>query len=310
MVKNKRIIWLVIFLLIIAGMFFKRFFFNNPPQGPALFKRGALEKITVKVEKVKRDDLDFILSYAGSLKAKDESLVYPKISGKLSNYLVSEGDRIEKDETIALIDRDETGLKYELAKVDSPIAGIIGRTFLDKGANVASQTTPIALVVDMDQMIVKLNISEHDISDIKKGLSAYLKVDSYPNEDFEGVVSKISEVIDTQTRTLPIEILILNPGHRLKSGMFSRIRIFAGKHPGSLVVLQDGLVKESSFDYVYIIEDSTARKVKVTAGIYQDNKVEILEGLREGQQVIVFGHQGLKDGSSVNVIEQENSLQR
>jgi multidrug efflux pump subunit AcrA (membrane-fusion protein) len=301
--KKKRIVWLVIFLHIIGIVFLKRVFLNKPPARQASFRKSAVEKITVKVEKVRREDLDFILSYAGSLKAKDEALVYPKISGKLSNYLVSEGDKIKKEKTIALIDRDETGLKYELAKVDSPLTGIIGRTFLDKGANVTSQITPIALVVDMDQMIVKLNIPEHDISHIKKGLSAYLKVDSYPNEDFEGVVSKISEVMDTQTRTLPIEILIPNPGHRLKSGMFSRIRIFAGKHIGSLVVLQDSLVKESSFDYVYIIEDSTARKVKVTAGIYQDNKVEILEGLKEGQRIIVFGHQGLKDGSFVNVIE-------
>lgn len=301
--KKKRIIWLVIFLFLITGMFFKRLFFNKPPQSPASFKRGAVEKITVKVEKVRREDLDFILFYSGSIKAKDEALVYPKVSGKLSAYLVSEGDRIEKDKTIALIDRDETGLKYELAKVDSPLSGVIGRTFLDRGAAVASGATAVALVVDMEQMIVRLNIPEQDISDIKKGLSAYLKVDSYPNEDFEGVVSKISEVMDTQTRTLPIEILIPNPGHRLKSGMFSRIRIFAGKHIGSLVVLQDSLVKESSFDYVYIIEDSTARKVKVTAGIYQDNKVEILEGLKEGQRIIVFGHQGLKDGSFVNVIE-------
>lgn len=301
--KKKRIVWLLISLHIIGIVFLKRLFLNKPAASPASFRKGAVEKITVKVEKVKREDLNFILSYAGSLKAKNEALIYPKVSGKLSNYLVSEGDKIEKEKTICLIDRDETGLKYELAKVDSPLAGIIGRTFLDKGANVTSQATAVALVVDMDQMIVKLNIPEADIADIKKGLSAYLRVDSYPNEDFEGVVSKLSEVMDTQTRTLPIEILIPNPGHRLKSGMFSRIRIFAGKHIGSLVVLQDGLVKENSFNYVYIAEDSIARKVKVKPGIYQDNKVEILEGLKEGQKVIVFGHQGLKDGSSVNIVE-------
>lgn len=301
--KKKRIIWLVIFLLIIAGMFFKRLFFNKPPERPASFKRGAVEKITVKVEKVRREDLDFILFYSGSLKAKDEALVYPKVSGKLSAYLVSEGDRIEKDKTIALIDRDETGLKYELAKVDSPLSGVIGRTFLDRGAAVVSQATAVALVVDMEQMIVRLNIPEQDLPYIKKGLIAELKVDAYPDAYFTGEVSKVSEVMDSQTRTLPAEIRIPNAEHRLKSGMYARIKIFAGKHTGSLVILQDGLVKEDTLIYVYTVEDSTARKVKVMPGIYQENRVEILEGLKEGQRIIVFGHQGLKDGSEVNVIE-------
>lgn len=301
--KNKRIAWLVIFLVIIAGMFFKRLFFNQPPQSPASFKRGSVEKLTVKAGKVRREDLDFILFYSGSLKAKDEALVYPKVSGKLSAYLVSEGDRIEKDKTIALIDRDETGLKYELAKVDSPLSGVIGRTFLDRGAAVVSQATAVALVVDMEQMIVRLNIPEQDLPYIKKGLIAELKVDAYPDEYFTGEVSKVSEVMDSQTRTLPAEIRIPNAKHRLKSGMYARIKIFAGKHSGALVIPQDGLVKEDNLTYVYTVEDAVAKKTKVKAGIYQENRVEILEGLKEGQRIIVFGHQGLKDGSEVNVIE-------
>ena len=69
------------------------------------------------------------------------------------------------------------------------------------------------------------------------------------------------------------------------------------------MVAQDALVKEDSLNYVYLAEDAVARKIRVRPGIRQNNKIEILEGLEENQRVIVFGHQGLKDGSQVNVIE-------
>jgi multidrug efflux pump subunit AcrA (membrane-fusion protein) len=68
-------------------------------------------------------------------------------------------------------------------------------------------------------------------------------------------------------------------------------------------VAQDALVKEDSLNYVYVVEDFVARKVKVKPGIRQNSKIEILDGLEENQRVIVFGHQGLKDGAQVNVVD-------
>lgn len=300
--RKKSSIILILFIVFISGLFLRRIFFVKPEVLPAAKKRG-IEKTAVKVEKVKREDLDFILVYAGSLKARDEALVFSKAGGKLKEYLVNEGDEVEKGRAIALVDRDETGMKYELARVDAPISGIAGRVFLDKGETVAAQSTPLAIIVDMDEMALALSISEPDIPLVKKGLEAYLKIDAYPDEDFRGEITRVSEVLDSQTRSLPIEITIPNPGHRLKSGMFAKAGVFAGKRAGALVVAQDALVKEDSLNYVYAVEDSVARKIMVKPGIRQDNKIEILEGLEENQKVIVFGHQGLKDGAQVNVVE-------
>lgn len=300
--KKKNSIVVILFIVFLAGLFIQRIFFVKPEVAPAAKKRG-IEKTAVKVETVKRQDLDFVLAYVGSLKARDEAMVFSKASGKLKEYLFNEGDRVEKGQVIALVDRDETGLKYELAKVDAPISGIVGRTFLDKGQAVLMQSTPLAMIVDMDEMVISLSIPEADIPYVKKGLEAHLKTDAYADEDFKGEITKVSEVLDHQTRSLPIEITIPNPGHRLKSGMFAKINVFAGKHANALVVVQDALVKEDSLTYVYVAEDSVAKKIRVAPGISQDNKMEILDGLKENQRVIVFGHQGLKDGAQVNVVE-------
>ena len=99
-----------------------------------------------------------------------------------------------------------------------------------------------------------------------------------------------------------IEITIANPDNKLKSGMFSRIDILAGKRQGVLALPQDALSKEDSSYYAFVVEGDKARKVKVRVGISND-KVEIVEGLEENQKVIVFGQQGLRDGALVKVIE-------
>lgn len=308
MKRKKSMVFLIIVLHIIGIGFVKRVFLAKVPRGKAISaQKRSPEKTTVKVDRIKRENIDFILSYVGNIKAKDEVVVFSKVSGKLSSYAAFEGEPVEKGQVIALIDRDETGLKYELAKVESPIDARVGMTLLDKGADVmaanTAKPTAVAIVVNMDEMIVKLAIREQDIPFIAKGFKALLLVDAYPKEEFKGEISKVSEVVDAATRTLPIEIVIPNLEHRLKSGMFARIMIFAGKHTEALVIPADALVKEDSGDFVYVVEDSTAKKVRVRLGIRQDNKIEILAGLEENKKILVFGQQGLKDGSEVNVIE-------
>ncbi len=307
---GKRIKILLVFILIFGGLVFLRLSISKKPAGekhPA--RQIVLEKVTVKVAAVKREDLNLILSYVGSIKAKDEIKVFSKVPGKLVGYKVNEGDSVEKGQAIALIDRDETGLKFELAPVESPISGIVGKTLLDKGDSVLpsagiSHGTPLAIVMNMDEMTVKLNISEPDIPYIKKNLEARIKVDAYPEENFKGQISKVSEVVDPETRTLPIEITIPNSQHWLKSGMFARIKIIAAQLKDKLVLAQDALVQEQGANYVFVVEDHIAKEKKVFLGVREDSRVEISEGLEEGEQVIVFGQQGLKDGASVEIVKE------
>ena len=306
---KRRIKVLLLIILLFGGLVLLRLITTKSLAEKRPTMRGAVEKVTVKVITVKREDLNLALSYVGSLKAKDEINVFSKVPGKLVEYTVNEGDSVQKGQTVALIDRDETGLKYELAKVESPISGIVGRNLLDKGANIspsASLTsgTPLAIMVNMDEMIVRINLPEPDIPYMKKGLKAKVQVDAYPEDNFTGEVSKVSEVVDPQTRTLPIEITIPNQDHRLKSGMFCRIKIIASQLKDRLVILQDALVQELGANYVFVVQDHTAKKKKVTLGIKEDSRIEILEGLKEGEMVIVFGQQGLKDGTSVETVQE------
>ena len=298
----------IFIVLLLAGFILFKLFYQKPILKEEALPKGLAQNIAVKATQVKRSDLNLIISYAGTIKAKEEVRVYSKVTGKLAEYLVREGEHIEKGQTLALVDRDETGLKYELAKVESPIFGIIGETMLDKGAVVLPTSgivpgTTLAIVVNMDKMIVKLDISEVDVPYFKNGLKAKVQADAYPNENFLGEVSKVSEVVDTATRTLPVEITISNAKHRLKSGMFARIKIYASELKDRLVLPQDALIQELGQNYVFVVEDNTAQKKKVTLGVHDDGNVEITQGVSFGEKIIVFGQQGLKDGTHVELKE-------
>ena len=296
--KIKKAVIFLIIAHIVGIFFFKRLFTHK--EGP--LKKPAIEALTVRAVSLTREDIDLVFSYVGNIKAKNEAKVYSKVNGKLDSYVLSEGDRVKKDETVALVERDETGLKYELAKVNSHIYGVVGKVFLDKGENILAQSTPVALVVDTREAVVRIDIPEQDIPYVSKGCPASLKLDSYPGEVFIGEVSKVSEVLDAASRTLDVEITLANPENKLKSGMFARIDILAGKRQRALALPQDALSKENGSYYVFVVEADKARKVKVEIGISND-KVEILKGLEENQKVIVFGQQGLRDGAVVKVIE-------
>lgn len=262
------------------------------------------QKPVVRAVVAGKKDLKFILSYVGSLKAQDEAVVLSKASGKLQEYTVKEGDRVKKGDIVALADRDETGLKYEPVKIESPIPGIVGRTLLDKGASLSAQVTAVAIVLDMERMRVKLNVPEQDTPFLKTGLEAQIRIDAYPQEVFSGEVSKVALVLDPQTRTLPIEITIPNTGLRLKSGMFARIKIIADYKHDVLALAQDALVRELGASYVFTVEGGLARKKKVSLGIEEDGIIEIIDGIKEGETVIVFGQQGLKEGTAVEIAQE------
>jgi membrane fusion protein (multidrug efflux system) len=293
-------------ILIIAFLFVGsatlKYFIAQPGNAQAQPEpKNNAGNIVVKVATIKKEDFILTLDYVGSLKAKDEASVVSKVPGKLVEYAVNEGDLVQKGQLIANIDRDETGLKFELAKVESPLQGVVGRILLDKGETVAPNKDVLAIIVDMDEMVVRLSIPEQDIPYMQKALKAVIKVDAYPLEEFQGEISRVSEMVDAQTRTLPIEIRIPNQVHKLKSGMFARIKIIAVQLKGVLVLHQDAIVQEMGEKFVFLVKNNLADKRKVTLGKRDDGKIEILEGLREGDEVIVFGQQGLKDGAPVVV---------
>ena len=267
-------------------------------------ERGKKEEvIPVRVMKVKVENISKTLDYVGNIKGMDEALVYPKVTGKIIEKVKDDGSEVKKGEAIAYIDRDEVGLKFEKAPVESPLDGVVGRIYVDIGSSV-TVTTPIALVANMDRAEIDLDIPEAFLPYVSIGQRAEIMVDAYPDEKFAAIVAMVSPMVDLQTRAAPIKLVIDNADHRLQSGMFAKVRLVIGENKNSAIILKEAIVGRKPDTYVYAIEGSIAHLVKVELGIRQGPYYEVTQGLKEGDRVVIMGQQKLRDGATVAVEEQ------
>jgi multidrug efflux pump subunit AcrA (membrane-fusion protein) len=260
--------------------------------------------IPVEAAKIELRDLQEMLEYVGNVKAKDEAIIYPKVSGKIIEKVREEGAEVKKGDVIAYIDRDEVGLKFEKAPVDTPLTGTVARVFVDLGANVTN-TSPVALVASMDTMKIDLDIPEKYLAKISLGQAASISVDAYPGKIHSGRITKISPFVDLGTRSVPIEITVDNPRHSLISGMFARVKLAIQEQKKTAVVLKEAIMGRDPDCYVFVVQDNKAVLKKVVLGIRQGPYYQIKEGLKEGDWVVVMGQQRLRDGMQVSV-EEEN----
>lgn len=260
------------------------------------------EAIPVKVETVKPRDMNKTLEYVGDIKGDDEALVYPKVTGKVIEKVKEEGSHVKKGEAIVYIDRDEVGLKFEKAPVESPLEGIVGRVYVDIGSSVTTETK-VALVTKTEVVEIDLDVPEAIVPKVSIGQKADIEVDAYPGHKFTGVVSMISPVVDLQTRTAPIELIMDNKEGKLQSGMFARVTLLLEVRRNVPVIMKESVIGRKPDTYVYVVEGNKAHFRKVDLGIRQGAYYEVLSGLAAGDKVVIMGQQRLRDGATVLVEE-------
>lgn len=260
------------------------------------------DTIPVKVVVIKPQQFKETIEYVGNIKASDEVFVYPRVSGKVIEKLREEGSLVRKNDPIMFIDRDEVGLKYEKAPVDSPLDGTVGKVLVDLGANVTPQSA-VALLVNMEAVKIDLEIPERYLPDIQLEQVAQIRVDGYPKEIFSGAVTQISPIIDVATRAATVQITVPNKEYKLKSGMFARVELILRERDNISVVLKEAIMGKEPNQYVYIVENKKAALRKITVGTRQDQYYEIKEGLKNGEAVVIVGQQRLYENAPVIVEE-------
>ncbi|MDO8734363.1 MAG: efflux RND transporter periplasmic adaptor subunit, partial [Elusimicrobiota bacterium] len=168
---------------------------------------------------------------------------------------------------------------------------------------IGMQKTPIFEVASIDEVKVAASIAEKDITKVKKGLPVRFTVDAYPDKFFYGEVSRISQTIDLQSRTVQIEIFVSNKNGLLKPGMFAKVNIIVSTHKNALTIPVDAIGEFDSEKYVFVVINSIVHRKNIKTGISQNQDVEVLDGLTETDDVISVGWQNLTDKMQVEVIE-------
>lgn len=297
--KVKRIgkVLIIILLLIFGYRFFK--FVQSKQEAK---KMKVVEKVVpVRVISVISEKVEDSLNFVAELHGINEVNVFAKVGGKFLKKVAIEGAMVKEGDVIALIDRDEPAMDYKEVEVKAPISGQLTNYYVDSGETINPQI-PLAMLADTSRVKVIVNIGEKDISAVKINDRAKIAVDSFPGKEFSGGVTRVQSKVDPQTRTVEINIEIDNKSGLLKTGMFGKGKIIK-KSYAAMVVPLESVLKEANQDTVYVTDGQTAFKRKVTTGLIQDSQIEIKNGLKTGEQIVIEGQDNLQDGVKVEVVK-------
>ncbi len=196
---------------------------------------------------------------------------------------------------------DELRINLANTVITSPVNGFVAKRNVDPGAFV-SQQSPVADVVDITRVRLVANVVEKDLKELESGNATSVEVDAFPGEKFAGRIARVSPVLDPATRTAPIEIEIPNPTFRLKPGMYARVGITTQTKKDALVLPSTAVVDLGGRRGVFQLQNETAVFRTVQVGSEQGSVVEILSGLKDGDEVISTGAGALRDGDRVALV--------
>lgn len=182
--------------------------------------------------------------------------------------------------------------------ITSPIAGTVVARSLDVGA-MALPSTPIMTIAESGALQVRLQVPERDLPQVNEGGRLHVTSVALPGERFPARIREISEMLDPQTRLIPVKADLERNG-RLKIGMNVKATV-AGKAHVGLVVPTRAILTDGAEQIVYVAKDGKARRVPIETGVRTPERTEVVRGLGSGDKVLVEGASFVRDGDAISV---------
>lgn len=184
--------------------------------------------------------------------------------------------------------------------IQAPFDGLAGLRHVSVGDYV-SPGSDLVLVESIDPLNVDFRIPEQFLSAVNVGTRIHLRFDALPDVTREGVVGAISPLIDVGGRSILLRASVPNNDASLRPGMFARVQLqFEDKQ--ALMVPEAAIVPGGEMNYVFRIDGDHVTRVAVALGQRQQGRVEIIDGLEAGDQVLVSGLQKVSDGSRIHIL--------
>jgi multidrug efflux pump subunit AcrA (membrane-fusion protein) len=328
---------------------------GGPPGGPQ-----EAPVFAVSVTTVTQGQIADYLALSGDIVSGTTVDTYSDVAGKITRVYVETGSRVQRGSPIAAVDPSKPGMTYVAAITAAPISGTVVSLPAQVGMTV-SQAVSLARIAGGVSggaaLEIKLFVAERFISKIALNQPCEITLDAWPGETFRGSVTEISPVVDPASRTMEVKINVDNPGAKLKSGMFAKVRIITEQKDNIVKIPSQALIQRFGESYVFVIEElppeapagetpqaekapeqgffarlfgrfkkkkaeepppeaappapavrHVARKRVITPGILIDQILEVENGLRAGEEIVIRGQTLLDDGSRINVVDRVQPL--
>ncbi|MDO8771895.1 MAG: efflux RND transporter periplasmic adaptor subunit [Burkholderiaceae bacterium] len=201
-------------------------------------------------------------------------------------------------------------------KITAPFDGITGIRTVNVG-DYLKDGGDVVNIEDISAVFVDFRLPERFQSKVKKGQSALVNMDALPGRKFTAVIQAIDPLVDANGRSVGVRACIDNRQNQLRPGMFARVNAVFGEREKAKVILEEAIVPQGGKQYVIKLLNGTdtekgiktTQRVEVKVGIRRPGRVEIVEGLSEGDEVVTAGQQRIqKDGTLVKVLELSRSI--
>lgn len=256
-----------------------------------------------KIQKAKDDYEEARRNFRNGLISRVE---FEKASAEYELSLIESGEKKEeilaatKGLTQAEIRVKTAKMNLEKTKIKAPFSGLIHDIKVSPQEHVTSGRDLFTLV-NIDRIRVHAKVLESEIGKMKVGREVDLKFSAYPGRIFKGEVKAISPVINPQDKTCNVIIGVANPEEEIKPGMHVEVEIAAEIHKDKLLIPQDAVLVRSGRKLAFVVEEGLAKWRYIDVGLENEDYVEVLDGIKEGEPVIIEGHFTLAHDARVRI---------
>ena len=235
---------------------------------------------------------------------------YNRAKELVKNHLVSatEFDTARANYNVSIARLHSAESRLSKTVIRAPFDGFIGLRRINVG-DYATIGQELVNVVRLDPLRVDFSVPETLLAQVRPGQTIEVAVGAFRDEVFEGVITAIDPQIDVTGHSMAIRARLPNPDLRLRPGLFAQVSISLAVNPNALMVPEQAIWPIGQDKILYIVEDGVANQRVVMLGDRKPGMVEVVSGLKAGEEIVVAGQMKLFPGVAVRTIPPANATQ-
>jgi membrane fusion protein (multidrug efflux system) len=187
-------------------------------------------------------------------------------------------------------------------QIDAPFDGVITERNVHPGSLVSQSSGPMLRIEQITRLRLTVPVPEAYVGAILKGTRVDFKVSAFPDRTFQGVIARPSHSLDLKTRSMQVELDVMNAKPVLAPGMFAEVQWPVSRAQATLFVPTTAVVRTSERQFVVRVRNGVAEWVDVRRGQVNGNVIEVFGDLREGDVVVRRGNDEIRPGTKVTAI--------
>ena len=255
--------------------------------------------ISVAAQKVQISSINKIYPATSVIESKKSYNVISKTDGILNDIFFSESSFVNKgDKLFSILSTSSIG---EIL-ITAPFDGYVGLTDYKIGDKLKNGDLLLTLD-DMSSMKAFIYLPEKILPQISGNIKYIASSKLFPEQKYFGVISNIDQRVNRDSRTIRAYAIIDNKNNNLRPGLMLNIDIILEEIEATMLIPEESVLTSRDFSYVFVIEEDIAKLKEVNIGISSNGMIQILSGISSEDKVITLGHEKLKDGSRIKIIE-------